>query len=392
MKKKVLTGTMIAALLATSVPFNVLADQVKPGETQQVQQVSTQGLESKLSLSISDLGAQSILAKTYALSLQKQADLTIPELPDLTKYQQTARQNAKALLDTIYPQFIDANQQIIQFSNQFASKYAILFDLAGKAKTDATAKQQFVEQVQQLQETIATYKENADKMKQNTAKFQTAVGIDITNFTKEAQKATDLLTSKDGEIAKLTSQIATINTDIQSQLNTIITTSVTMALSTLGLALGLVVGITALPAAPTVAQVIGVVTPVVTGLGGMVGSASGLGIAVQKMTEKRNELATVTQNLSKAQTSAAGLTLLKGQVNNFIQTIETGKASFDHVQQGWTDLEQNFTDIQTSLQAVDTDEQKVLNKLSQLKQKVDRLEKDATQQEKILADVKYAEK
>lgn len=428
MKKSIIAGVTATALLTSGLPLQTFAATIAPQTVQNKQAES-----SKFVKSLPELGSQSILLQTYALTLLKQGDVVLPELPNFVKHQETARKNARYVLDKMYPNFISTNQNIISFGQKFKNYYQLLYNLAEKAKTDPQAKKDFLSGIQALQSVLIKNKGEIDKVTQQIGTFQTTLATDVTNFSTEAKKAEDLLISKNGQVKELSDKIKTINSDIQTQITTIATTSVAIAIGAGTLSLGILIGAAtiAAAAAPTIsaataitsagltlatpaaalaggsvaggitagvgatatgglstAATLGLLTPIITGLGAIVGGSVTLGLADKKLTALRQDLMATTQKLGEATIAAAALAVVKGQIDQFTNTVAQGKTSFDTMKQGWEELNANFTDMYSTMNQVDVNHNLVLNKLNEMKGTVEKLEQEARTQEKILTNGK----
>ncbi|PEF60489.1 HBL/NHE enterotoxin family protein [Bacillus cereus] len=428
MKKSIIAGVTATALLTSGLPIQTFAATTTSQTVQKNQAES-----SKFVKSLPELGSQSILLQTYALTLLKQGDIVLPELPNFVKHQETARKNARYVLDKMYPNFISTNQSIISFSQKFKNYYAILYSLAEKAKTDPQAKTDFLSGIQGLQAVLSKNKGEIDKVTQQIGTFQTILASDVSHFSTEAKKAEELLISKNGQIKELSDKIKAINNDIQAQITIITTTSVAIAVGAGTLSLGILIGTAtiAAAAAPTLsvataitgagvtlatpaaalaggsvvggitagagatatgglstAATLGLLSPIVAGLGAIVGGSVTLGLADKKLTALRKDLMGTTQKLGETTIAAAALTVVKGQIDQFTNTVDQGKASFDRMKQGWEELSANFTDMYSSMNQVDVNQYLVLDKLNAMKGTVEKLEQEARTQEKILTNGK----
>jgi len=98
------------------------------------QRVNTSDIE--VSPALQNLGTQSVLLKTYALSLLKQPTVAIKVMPNLESYQEKTKQHAYYWLDTVQPSFIATNQQSISFQRNFLNYYNNLIELSFKIGTD----------------------------------------------------------------------------------------------------------------------------------------------------------------------------------------------------------------------------------------------------------------
>ncbi|AOM14386.1 HBL/NHE enterotoxin family protein [Bacillus thuringiensis] len=379
-QKSLLTSCVITAVMAgQALPLQTFA-----AEKQQVNQQAVLPDRAVASSALTDLGTQTILLKTYALTLLKQPIVHIESMPEFSTQQEKAKQHALYWLDNVQPSFIDANQQLISFQQQFQNYYDKLMEISGEIDTDPQAKTDFIVGITKLQTSLANHQSEMQLMKSNLNQFEKNFGTDAQNFLDTANKIEKSLADQDGEIAQLTKQIGSINSDIKTQIGTIVGGSIGMLVGIGGIVLGTVALFTT--ANPVI---IPIFTGIVTATGGVVGGSVTVGLAAKKLNEKQKELETITKKLTDAKANAALLTLLKGQVESFKDTIIKGKETLENFNGNWNELEKNFTDLKSNVNALNPDSSIIQNRLTEIKKSVDDIAKQAKEQEKIITNISY---
>ncbi|MEC2554725.1 HBL/NHE enterotoxin family protein [Bacillus tropicus] len=367
-------------MLATQVaPLQTLA-----AENQAVEQTSTAAVASP---ALQELGTQAVLLKTYALTLLKQPTITIAAMPDLGSYQDKAKQHARYWLDTVQPSFIDANQQSIDFQQKIQNYYNKLMELAKQMDTNPTAKQDFITGITKLQESLNNHQNQIKTMSSNLQQFEKKFDADAQNFIEASKNAQKSLADKNGEIAQLTQQIETLNSDITAQIGTIVGGTIGLIAGIGAITLGTIVLFTT--AGTTTPIIVPILAGIVAGTGAVIGGSVTVGFAAKKLEDKRKELQNVTQKLTSAKADAAALTLLTGQLNVFNDTIIKGKESVESFGENWDTLQQNFTELSNNVNQIHPDSAIVQNKLAKIKKSVDDLATQAKQQEKVITDISY---
>ncbi|PHG66551.1 hypothetical protein COI59_13755 [Bacillus toyonensis] len=380
-KSSIVTGCVMTAMLASQLaPLQTLAAE----NNQVVEQASTATVTSP---TLQELGTQAVLLKTYALTLLKQPTVEIAAMPDLGSYQEKAKQHAQYWLDIVQPSFIDANQQLIDFQQKFQNYYDKLMELAKKMGTDEQAQQEFIAGITKLQISLSDHQNEVQTMASNLQEFQKNFGADAQKFIDVAKTAQSSLADKNGEVAKLTTQLETLNSDITEQIGNIVKGTI-----------GLVAGIGAITFGTivlfgTAGVGVAVIAPA---LGGIVAGTTGLvtggvtvGFAAKKLEDKRKELQDVVQKLTSAKADAAALTLLTGQIDTFKKTLEKGKDSVEDFGTSCHELQQNLTELSNSVNQIHPDSAILQNRLAQIKKSVDGLATQAKQQEQTITDISY---
>ncbi|MGH0792261.1 HBL/NHE enterotoxin family protein [Bacillus cereus] len=379
-RASIVTGCVVTAMLATQVaPLQTLA-----AENQAVEQTSTAAVASP---ALQELGTQAVLLKTYALTLLKQPTITIAAMPDLGSYQDKAKQHARYWLDTVQPSFIDANQQSIDFQQKIQNYYNKLMELAKQMDTNPTAKQDFITGITKLQESLNNHQNQIKSMSSNLQQFEKKFDADAQNFIEASKNAQKSLADKNGEIAQLTQQIETLNSDITAQIGTIVGGTIGLIAGIGAITLGTIVLFTT--AGTTTPIIVPILAGIVAGTGAVIGGSVTVGFAAKKLEDKRKELQNVTQKLTSAKADAAALTLLTGQLNVFNDTIIKGKESVESFGENWDTLQQNFTELSNNVNQIHPDSAIVQNKLAKIKKSVDDLATQAKQQEKVITDISY---
>ncbi|HDR4458141.1 HBL/NHE enterotoxin family protein [Bacillus cereus group sp. MYBK120-1] len=393
-KSTIFTGCIITAIVASQVlPLPASAADKKQAD---IQGINTSNVV--VSSTLQNLGTQSVLLKTYALTLLKQPTVAIEAMPNLGVYQEKAKQHARYWLDTVQPSFIAANQQFVSFQQKFLNYYNKLIELSSKIETDNQAKQEFVIGIKKLQECLNNHQNEIQKMSSGLQKFQQNFNVDAENFISLAATAKTSLVNKNGEVEQLVKQIETLNSDITSQIGVIVGGTIGMVAGIGAIVFGTIVlftatvatgGVGAAVVVPTLGSIAPALGGIVGGTGGLIGGGVTVGFAAKKLEGKRKELQEITQKLENAKADAAALTLLVGQVNTFKDTVIKGKESLEGFGDNWYELKNNFTELQQNVNKINPDSSVLQNNLVQIKKKVDGLAVQAKQQEKVITDISY---
>lgn len=159
-----------------------------------------------------DVFAASAAVQTYLAAILAQPDIELDQLPDLPDFQKTARQHAQNWLDQVLPAIITTNADIIDYANVFAAFYKTLMKLA--EKIDAGNKKQIKEFTQGLgllRNNLSRKNAQAKYTEIQLQQFKAEVSDDYENFNKVAAEATKKLEGADGELAKISAEIETID-------------------------------------------------------------------------------------------------------------------------------------------------------------------------------------
>ena len=166
-----------------------------------------------------DVFDASAAVQTYIAAILGQPDIKLDQLPDLPNFQKTARQHAQNWLDQVLPAIITTNVDIVDYANNFDSFFETLVNLAEKIDAgDKSLVNEFAQGLVLLRSNLSRKEAQAKYTETQLQDFKAKVSVDHENFKKEATVATKVLEGTDGELAKISTQIDTIN----SQLNTYI--------------------------------------------------------------------------------------------------------------------------------------------------------------------------
>ncbi|MBG9617611.1 HBL/NHE enterotoxin family protein [Bacillus cereus] len=379
-------STLVKGCVITAV----LASQVAPLQTfaaEQNQIVEQDSTEAVISSALQELGTQTVLLKTYALTLLKQPTVTIAAMPDLGSYQDKAKEHARYWLDTVQPSLIDANQQLIDFQQKTQNYYSTLIELAKQIDTNPTAKQDFITGMTKLQESLSNHENQIKSMSSNLQQFQKQFDTDAQNFINASITVQKSLAEKDGEIAQLTKQIQTLNSDITAQIGLIVGGTIGMIAGIGAITLGTIALFST--GGTTIPVILPMLGGIVAGTGGLLAGGITVGFAAKKLDDKRKEIQETMQKLENDKAAAATLSLLKGQIETFKTTLETGKDSVEAFDTSWHELQQNVIDLDNDVKKSNPDSAVLQSRLAQIKKSVDDLASQAIQQEKVITDISY---
>ena len=376
------TGCIITALLAGQVaPLQTFATEKNSTEEQKKPSVVT------TSSTLQDLGTQTILLKAFALTVLKQPNIVITTMPDLISYQEKTKQHARYWLDTLQPNLINVNQQLIEFQQKFQNYYDKLIELAGKIDTDTSAKQDFVTGITKLQESLANNQNQLQTLSTNLQQFQTKFSTDVQNFIDVANTAQKSLENKEGGIEQLAKQIETLHSDITSQIGSIIGGTISTIFGIGAITLGSIVLFAT--EGTTLPIIVPILAGITAGTGALIGGSVTVEKKKKKLDDKLKELEGATQKLTAAQADVAALTLLKQQLSAFKENTVKGQDSLEGFEDNWNTLQQSFTQLQNNLNQIKPDSAVLQDQLAKIKTSVDDLATQAKQQEKIITDISY---
>lgn len=214
----------------------------------------------QLIVSQKDVFDASAAVQTYVAAILRQPDIKLDQLPDLPNFQKTARRHAQNWLDQVLPAIITTNTDIIDYANGFASFIENLVKLAGKIDAgDKSHVKEFNQGLVLLKNNLSRKDAQAKYTETQLQNFKAEVSGDHKNFNEEATVATKKIEGTDGELAKISAQIDTINGQLHTYIGAMARGGVSMVggvvmilvgsfaeIETAGLSTGLIVAGTGL--------------------------------------------------------------------------------------------------------------------------------------------------
>ncbi|WP_459501306.1 non-hemolytic enterotoxin subunit B [Bacillus sp. C1] len=293
-------------------------------------------------------GSNALVMDLYALTIIKQANVNfngITTVDDSLKtkvvyHQDVARGNANQWLDTIKPQLISTNQNIINYNTKFQNYYDTLV-----TAVDNKDKATLTKGLTRLSTSITENKEKVDKLVEDLKKFRNKMTADTQNFKGDANQLTSILASQDAGIPLLQNQITTYNEAIGKYNAIIIGSSVATALGPIAIIGGAVVIAT------------GAGTPLGVGLiaGGAAaigGGTAGIVLAKKELDNAQAEIQKITGQISQAQLQVAGLTNIKNQTEYLTNTIDVAITALQNISNQWYTMGSKYNSLLQNVESI----------------------------------------
>ncbi|MBC6974782.1 alpha-helical pore-forming toxin family protein [Bacillus sp. Xin] len=293
-------------------------------------------------------GSNALVMDLYALTIIKQANVNfngITTVDDSLKtkvvhHQDVARGNANQWLDTIKPQLISTNQNIINYNTKFQNYYDTLV-----TAVDNKDKATLTKGLTRLSTSITENKEKVDKLVEDLKKFRNKMTADTQNFKGDANQLTSILASQDAGIPLMQNQITTYNEAIGKYNAIIIGSSVATALGPIAIIGGAVVIAT------------GAGTPLGIGLiaGGAAaigGGTAGIVLAKKELDNAQAEIQKITGQISQAQLQVAGLTNIKNQTEYLTNTIDIAITALQNISNQWHTMGKKYDSLLQNVESI----------------------------------------
>ncbi|WP_243521631.1 HBL/NHE enterotoxin family protein [Bacillus pseudomycoides] len=293
-------------------------------------------------------GSNALVMDLYALTIIKQANVNfngITTVDDSLKtkvvhHQDVARGNANHWLDTIKPQLISTNQNIINYNTKFQNYYETLV-----TAVDNKDKATLTKGLTRLSASITENKEKVDKLVEDLKKFRNKMTTDTQNFKGDANQLTSILASQDAGIPLMQNQITTYNEAIGKYNAIIIGSSVATALGPIAIIGGAVVIAT------------GAGTPLGIGLiaGGAAaigGGTAGIVLAKKELDNAQAEIQKITGQISQAQLQVAGLTNIKNQTEYLTNTIDVAITALQNISNQWYTMGSKYNSLLQNVESI----------------------------------------
>ncbi|AIK37248.1 hemolytic enterotoxin family protein [Bacillus pseudomycoides] len=293
-------------------------------------------------------GSNALVMDLYALTIIKQANVNfngITTVDDSLKtkvvhHQDVARGNANHWLDTIKPQLISTNQNIINYNTKFQNYYDTLV-----TAVDNKDKATLTKGLTRLSASITENKEKVDKLVADLKQFRNKMTTDTQNFKGDANQLTSILASQDAGIPLMQNQITTYNEAIGKYNAIIIGSSVATALGPIAIIGGAVVIAT------------GAGTPLGIGLiaGGAAaigGGTAGIVLAKKELDNAQAEIQKITGQISQAQLQVAGLTNIKTQTEYLTNTIDVAITALQNISNQWYTMGSKYNSLLQNVESI----------------------------------------
>ncbi|MES1052705.1 HBL/NHE enterotoxin family protein [Bacillus thuringiensis] len=280
---------------------------------------------------ITNTGSNSLVMDLYALTVLKQANanfdgITAIDAPLKTKIisdQNIARLNAGYWLDTIKPQMISTNQNIINYNTKFQNYYDTLITAVNN-KDKAT----LANGLTRLNNDVIANKAEVDKLLVELRTFRNKMSTDTQNFKEDANKIASVLAGQDAGIPLLKQNIEAYMDAINKNNKILIAASVGTALGPLAIIGGVALigtGVGAGYGVPLIA----------IGVGGTAAGIAGVILAKQEIDRAQGEIQKLTTDISNMELQIIGLTNLKEQTESLTETIDIAINALQNLSTKW---------------------------------------------------------
>ncbi|QDZ77417.1 HBL/NHE enterotoxin family protein, partial [Bacillus cereus] len=237
--KKIALSTLMALVTASNlVPGTTYAAQnmervqttyANVAATTNTYALGPEGLKE----AIEKTGSNALAMDLYALTVLKQANVNFSGINSLdtslkTKvlyHQKVAKDNASQWLDSIKPQLILTNQNIINYNTKFQNYYDTLVKAVKEKNKDT-----LTTGLTRLSTSISENKTQVDTLISNLKTFRDKLTTDTQSFKEDSNQVTSILASQDAGIPLLQKQLETYNAAVSKYNSIIIGSSVATAL------------------------------------------------------------------------------------------------------------------------------------------------------------------
>ncbi|MED1302158.1 enterotoxin [[Bacillus thuringiensis] serovar konkukian] len=280
---------------------------------------------------ITNTGSNALVMDLYALTVLKQANANFDGISAIdaslkTKIlsdQNIARLNAGYWLDTIKPQMISTNQNIINYNTKFQNYYDTLITAVNN-KDKAT----LANGLTRLNNDVIANKAEVDKLLVELRNFRNKMSTDTQNFKEDANKITSVLAGQDAGIPLLQQNIASYMDAINQNNKILIAASVGTALGPLAIIGGVTLIATGAGA--------GYGVPLIAiGVGATAGGIAGVVLAKQEIDRAQGEIRKLTTDISNMELQIIGLTNLKQQTESLTETIDIAINALQNLSTKW---------------------------------------------------------
>lgn len=289
-------------------------------------------------------GSNMLVMDLYALTIVKQANVNFDGLTVINNDLQTSmkknhdvsRENAKQWLDSLKPQIIQTNQNIINYNTQFQNYYDVLVEAV-----DNKDKETLKAVLTSLDDSISENKNAVDKLVQDLKAFRGKLELDTQNLKTDAGKITNILAGQDQGIKGMKEQIE-VNYKLIDENNKV------YIASSVATALGAYLTATVI-FAPIGAAALG---------GGIYGVVS----SKQQINSAYETIKQLTTNISTAEQQVANLTLLEKNTNNLTETIDAAITALENVKNQWQTMGAKYKSLNDNVDRINPDKLAIIIK------------------------------
>lgn len=352
--KKIALSTLMALVTASNlVPGTTYAAQnmervqttyANVAATTNTYALGPEGLKE----AVEKTGSNALAMDLYALTVLKQANVNFSGINSLdtslkTKvlyHQKVAKDNASQWLDSIKPQLILTNQNIINYNTKFQNYYDTLVKAVKEKNKDT-----LTTGLTRLSTSISENKTQVDTLISNLKTFRDKLTTDTQSFKEDSNQVTSILASQDAGIPLLQKQLETYNAAVSKYNSIIIGSSVATALGPVAIIAGSVVIWT------------GAGTPlgvglIATGVGATGAGATGIVLAKKELDKAQTEIQKIAGQITQAQLEVAGLTNVKVQTEYLTTTIDTAIIALQNISNQWHTMGTKYTSLLQNVKTI----------------------------------------
>lgn len=151
----------------------------------------------------------------------QQGDISVPELPNLPAYQQSAREQGQYWLNTVWPAIQGTSKDIIHYASTFQDTYQQLLDVVNKGGADM--KLQIVALTTKLHDDLNSKKTSSDGAISSVKSFSDKFSPIYSQFQKDYAKADAIITGDNQKLIELKARRASLQSEAgQLQLESLI--------------------------------------------------------------------------------------------------------------------------------------------------------------------------
>ncbi|MFJ8119867.1 HBL/NHE enterotoxin family protein [Bacillus mycoides] len=333
MKKTFYKTILLPALILTITVTHMTPEQVFATEEPIKQNITKQFASNfKYSLgpeniqsAVSNMPTGIFLIESYAQIIIEQPDIEFLTITDnalnmnIINSQHIARNNAQYWINTIKPQLIKTNQNIINYNTIFQKHYSTLIDAVNN-KNDGLENT-----LQQLYSSIIENKEETNSLIATLVQFKNKMAMDMQNFKTASQKVTTILTTQDALIPQFEKQITAYTDAINGHNNRILAGTILCGFGILAIVGGVMI---------------------IT--------------AVNEITAANEKIRNLTDSISSTKKDMTVLTVVKSQITYLTTIIDMALDSLKMLSNKWYNIESKYQSLLLNISNIDSEDQDFL--------------------------------
>ncbi|WZY01664.1 HBL/NHE enterotoxin family protein [Bacillus sp. FSL W7-1360] len=370
MKKSTIVSTLCIALLTTTlVPMDAFAKTEQVVSENRTNMVDT---KNQLEAVIDQLGAQSVSMQADALTLLQQPNMSIADMPELSKYLQRTKESATNWLDTLNKRVLKTNQNMMAFGQDVESYYDTLSDLATRVNEDEQARADFARGIQYLQSVLADDQNETNETMAQLADLRQTSDYTFDKFSADVNES---LTQSSSKTQEANRHIVALTMKIQQNRDFMIASKL-QRLEDFILVFRSADSLTGL------GKVYGTVISTIV-------NSVEVQRAADQIIDAQKEINEWESTLNEESFQLTHLNMLKQIFDNFRSHLGENEATLRIFGEGLGMLEQDMNELVQMVNKADVDVTALTAHLSQFKQTVMEIATHAEKQANTLAGVKY---